>query len=217
MKLLIAEDDFTTCAMLEKALNKWGYEVITVSDGLAALKAMQKQDAPQLAILDWMMPGMDGPDLCKELRQQERQAPLYLILLTAMDQRSDIIKGLEAGADDYITKPYDKEELRARIYVGRRMINLQNELTKKEKLQGVLEMAGAVCHELNQPLQIVSGYAELLLMDIQADDPNKKLLTNIKSGIERIGNLTRKIMAITHYKSKPYLKDGKIVDINNAS
>ncbi len=95
------------------------------------------------------MPEMNGPELCQKLRTQERPAPLYLILLTSKSEREDIIEGLEVGADEYITKPYNNEELRARLKVGQRILELQSALIQKEKLQGVLEMAGAVCHELN--------------------------------------------------------------------
>ena len=218
MKILLAEDDFTSRTMLHAVLTKWGYEVTVTPDGEAALAAMQVVGAPQLAVLDWMMPGLDGLSLCRKLRTQERPEPLYLILLTSKDERGDIVQGLEAGADDYISKPFDNEELRARLNVGRRMITLQNELREKEKFQGVLEMAGAVCHELNQPLQSVSGFSELLLMDIETSDPNHKRLKNIMMGIERIGDLTRKIMKITRYRSKNYMNGkSRILDIDQAS
>ena len=160
---------------------------------------------------------MDGPTLCRKLREQKRKDMLYLILLISKDEREDILTGLEAGADEYISKPYDNGELRARVNVGKRMITLQNELREREKLQGVLEMAGAICHELNQPLQSVSGFSELLLMDMETGSPNYKMLKNIKTGIERIGDLTRKIMNITRYQSKPYLNESKIIDIEKAS
>jgi len=110
-----------------------------------------------------------------------------------------------------------REIRHARVNVGKRMITLQNELREREKLQGVLEMAGAICHELNQPLQSVSGFSELLLMDMETGSPNYKMLKNIKTGIERIGDLTRKIMNITRYQSKPYLNESKIIDIEKAS
>ena len=217
MKILIAEDDSTSRTMLEAVLSKWGYEVTCTSDGDEAYAAFQQCDTPQLAILDWEMPKMDGPTLCRKLRGQERKDPLYLILLTSRGESGDIVRGLEAGADDYIAKPYDNEELRARVNVGRRMITLQNELREREKFQGVLEMAGAVCHELNQPLQSVSGFSELILMDMEAGDPNYERLKNIKMGIERLGELTRRIMKITRYQSKPYIGRSKIIDIERAS
>lgn len=216
MKILIAEDDSTSRTMLEAVLIKWGYEVSCTSDGDEAYAAFQQCDTPQLAILDWMMPKMDGLTLCRKLRKQERKDPLYLILLTSRGESGDIVRGLEAGADDYIAKPYDNAELKARVDVGRRMLMLQNEMREREKLQGVLEMAGAVCHELNQPLQVVSGFAEILLLDVDTDDRKYKKLKTIKEGIDRIGELTRRIMKITRYQAKPYLK-GRIVDIHQAS
>ncbi|MBN2706034.1 MAG: response regulator [Deltaproteobacteria bacterium] len=216
MKILIAEDDITSQTMLYAILSKWGYEVSRTADGQKAFAALQETGSPQLAILDWEMPGLDGPSLCRQLRRQNREEPLYLILLTARDEPRDIVLGLEAGADDYIAKPYDRAELQARINVGIRLLNLQNELREQGKIQGVLEMAGAVCHEINQPLQTVLGFSELLLMDMDDSDPKYDLLNSIKSGIDRIGHLTHKIMNITHYQSKPYLA-GKIVDIEQAS
>jgi len=217
MKVLIAEDDFISRTILHAILTKWGFEVVAMADGGSAFKALQRPDAPQLALLDWMMPDMDGPDVCRELRKLKHHDPLYRILLTAKDERGDIVQGLEAGADDYIAKPYNNSELRARIQVGIRIIKLQSELREREKLQGVLEMAGAVCHELNQPLQSMSGYSELLLMDISEDDPKYQTLKKIKAQVDRVSALTRKIMNITRYQSKPYLGSSRIIDIDCAS
>jgi len=123
---------------------------------------------------------------------------------------------LEAGADDYLAKPFDIGELRARVNAGRRMILLQNELREREKLQGVLEMAGAVCHELNQPLQSVLSLTELLMMEVDPGDPNFIKIRTIKEGVDRIAELTRKIRRTAQYRSKPYLS-GRIIDIEGAS
>jgi phosphoserine phosphatase RsbU/P len=218
MKILIVEDDFTSRTMLQAVLAKWGYEVISTSDGEEAYTALQQHDAPQLVVLDWMMPKMDGPTLCQKLRNQKRESPLYLILLTSKGEYGDIVRGLDSGADDYIAKPYDNKELRARVDVGRRMIRLQNELRERDKLQVVLEMAGAVCHELNQPLQCVSGFSELLLMDLGENDPMYDTLKNIKIGIGRIGELTHKIMNISKYSAKGYMGGrSRIVDIDQSA
>ena len=218
MKILIAEDDLTSRSMLQEVLTKWGDEVVATADGKEAWTLMQQEKAPRLLILDWMMPGMDGPALCRKLRDQERAGALYIILLTSKNDRQDVIEGLETGADDYITKPYAIDELRARVNVGKRMLELQTRLREKEKLQGVLEMAGAVCHEINQPLQAVNGYTELLMMNLSENDPNYRRLTNIKDGVQRIGQLTRKIMGISRYRTKGYTGNkSTIVDIDNAS
>jgi len=218
MKILIAEDDLTSRMVLEAVLTKWGYEVTSTTNGDEAFAALQQSDAPQLAVLDWEMPGMDGAALCRKLRRQKSERPLYLILLTSRAESDDIVRGLEAGADDYVAKPYVNEELQARVNAGRRIIELQNQLRDREKLQGVLEMAGAVCHEINQPLQAVSGWAELLLMDMEQVDSNQEALSNIKEGMDRIGELTRKIMTISKYRTKEYM-DGKrmIIDIDQSS
>lgn len=213
MKVLVAEDSRSSRMMLESALAKWGYEVTAVGDGAQAWNALKDADAPNLAVLDWEMPGISGPDLCRKLREEERQDPLYLILLTSRNKPSDIAHGLESGADDYIAKPYNSAELKARVGAGRRLLTLQNQMREREKLQGVLEMAGAVCHELNQPLQIVLGFSEMLLAD---NDKNSDALNSIKKEIDRIGELTRRIMKITRYQAKPYLKS-RIIDIEQSS
>jgi phosphoserine phosphatase RsbU/P len=126
MRILIAEDDPVTARILEQLGRAWGYETMLVKEGPAALEELQKGGNPQLALLDWMMPGLDGPDVCRRVR--EAGGTSYLILLTAKTDRSDIVAGLDAGADDYLVKPFDPPELRARIKAGIRIIDLQTRL-----------------------------------------------------------------------------------------
>lgn len=128
MKILIAEDDPVSRNVLETFLKKWGYNVITTQDGAAAWRIMQQEDAPQMAILDWMMPDMDGIEVCREVRKREAEPYVYILLLTAKDQKQDVVEGIEAGADDYLTKPFDAGELRARLRAGRRILALQGAL-----------------------------------------------------------------------------------------
>jgi diguanylate cyclase (GGDEF)-like protein len=128
MKILIAEDDAVSRSVLEGFLTKWGYQVVATSDGGEALEALQGEDAPQLAILDWMMPGMDGVEVCREVRKRGSEPYVYILLLTARDQRRDVVEGIEAGADDYLTKPFDVGELRSRLRAGRRILGLQGAL-----------------------------------------------------------------------------------------
>lgn len=128
MKILIAEDDPVSRRLLEVTLRKWGYDVVVCADGSSAWQMLQQPDAPFLAILDWMMPGMDGVQVCREVRMRETEPYVYLILLTAKHQKNDVITGLEAGADDYIIKPFDANELRMRLRAGRRILDLQAEL-----------------------------------------------------------------------------------------
>lgn len=131
MKILIAEDDLVSRRVLEATLVKWGYDVVTCSDGAEAWQALQLKDAPKLAILDWMMPGMDGIEVCRKVREEENPEPTYIIILTAKDRGGDIVTGLQAGADDYVTKPFDREELRARVQVGVRIVGLQKSLADR--------------------------------------------------------------------------------------
>ncbi|HMD83227.1 MAG TPA: diguanylate cyclase [Terriglobia bacterium] len=128
MKVLIAEDDSISRRMLEAFLVKWGYEVLVATEGEEAWGILQANDAPRLAVLDWMMPGRDGIDICRSVRQRKGRPYVYILLLTARGQKQDIVEGLEAGADDYVTKPFDPYELRARLRAGRRIVELQEQL-----------------------------------------------------------------------------------------
>jgi len=131
MKVLVAEDQPVSRHILVANLRKWGYDVTAVEDGTRAWEALQAEKAPPLAILDWLMPGMDGIDICRQIRQSPRTRPIYLILLTARRGQEDKIQGLQAGADDYITKPFNREELRARVQVGIRVLELQGALAQR--------------------------------------------------------------------------------------
>ncbi len=118
MRVLIAEDSITSRTVLEIMLKKLQFEVVSTRNGDEAWAALQAEGVPKLAILDWRMPGMDGIEICRKVRSQETSDRKYIILLTALDQKNDIVMGLDAGADDYMTKPFDIEELHARIRVG---------------------------------------------------------------------------------------------------
>jgi two-component system cell cycle response regulator len=133
---LIAEDDPIFRRILESWFKKWDYHVTAVENGLDAWEVLQKDDAPQLAILDWMMPGMDGIELCRRIRSRDQGVYRYVLLLTAKDDKQDVVAGLEAGADDYLTKPFDVDELRARVRAGKRILDLQAALIRaKDDLQ----------------------------------------------------------------------------------
>jgi diguanylate cyclase (GGDEF)-like protein len=131
VKILIAEDDPVSSRVLSTTLIKWGHEVVATGNGLEAWQALQEDNAPQLAILDWMMPGMAGPEVCRKVRQEITTSPIYLILLTAMSRKQDLVEGLEAGADDYLTKPFDRHELRVRLQAGVRIVALQSSLRER--------------------------------------------------------------------------------------
>ena len=131
MRILIAEDDTTSRIVLAGVLKKSGFDVVETGDGAAAWAALQQPDAPALAILDWMMPELAGPEVVRRVRALPTDQPPYLIILTSKGEKADIIAGLEAGANDYLAKPFDAGELRARVEVGRRMVELQAMLAAK--------------------------------------------------------------------------------------
>ena len=141
MRILIAEDDATSRLLLTGVLQRWGYAVTAVSDGAAALAHLQQADAPKLALLDWMMPGLEGPEICRRLHATPTDTPAYLILLTAQDDKQRVVEGLEAGANDYISKPFDMAELQARLAVGKRVLDLQQALSQR-----VLDLQAAMAH-----------------------------------------------------------------------
>jgi len=149
MKVLIADDDLVTLRLLEVTLKSWGYEVCTATDGVEALRIIEEGARPEMALLDWQMPGRDGPEVCRNIRARPQGLPVYIILLTSLGGRQDIIQGLQSGADDYVTKPFDRDELRARLDVGRRIVELQLSLAARvqqleEALVRVKQLQGLV-------------------------------------------------------------------------
>jgi DNA-binding response OmpR family regulator len=153
MRVLIAEDNSTSRIALEMHLNQWGYEVVSAGDGAAAWGALQDPAAPRLAILDWMMPHMDGLEVCRRVRARPTSDPPYLILLTARGACDDIVAGLESGADEYLTKPVDPAELRARLLAGCRVLELRANLAARV---AELEAALARVKQLHGLLPICS-------------------------------------------------------------
>jgi DNA-binding response OmpR family regulator len=141
VRILIAEDERISCRLLESTLAGWGYEAVVTRNGLEAWEALQRENAPRLAILDWMMPEMDGLEVCRRVRHSDGAVPTYIILLTAKGTKEDIVEGLEGGANDYITKPFDRDELRARVQVGVQMIELHERLAER-----VAELEAALAH-----------------------------------------------------------------------
>ena len=131
MRILIAEDETVSRRVLKMTLESWGHEVVEARDGAVALQILQNDSPPKLAILDLSMPEMDGITVCKQVRQNSSATPVYIILLTANTRKELIVTGLEAGADDYVTKPFDTDELHARVKVGMRMLDLQLSLAQR--------------------------------------------------------------------------------------
>jgi len=128
MRILIADDDLVSCKMLKRTLESWDYSVVTAHDGTTALAILSGADAPKLAILDWVMPGLDGPEVIRRVRDRGKEPYTYAMLLTCRSRKDDLVEGMDAGADDYLSKPFDVHELRVRLRAGSRLIQLQHEL-----------------------------------------------------------------------------------------
>lgn len=128
MRILIADDELMSRRLLEKTLQRAGYEVTAVENGRLAMDALCKPEGPRLALLDWIMPELDGPGVCREVRKRKDQSYVYMILLTSKEKKEDVVAGLESGADDYLTKPFDPEELKARLRTGTRILDLEDRL-----------------------------------------------------------------------------------------
>jgi phosphoserine phosphatase RsbU/P len=133
MKVLVADDDLITRRLLESVLQTWGYEVCTAVNGEEALRTLTREDHPEMALIDWQMPIMDGPEVCRSARAALLSDSLHIILLTSVGGSQNIINGLRSGADDYVTKPFNRDELRARLDVGRRIVQLQHNLATRVK------------------------------------------------------------------------------------
>lgn len=140
MRILIAEDDIVSRKVLTSYLEKWGHEVVAVENGNDAIEILKSDNTPNFAILDWMMPEKDGTEVCQWIRRQDHGNFVYIILLTAKTESDDIISGLASGADDYITKPFNKDELKQRVKAGIRIIKLETELRSKiNQLENALQ------------------------------------------------------------------------------
>lgn len=139
-RILIAEDHHVSRHLLERNLQNWGFEVVSAEDGEAAAEILDAPGAPSIAVLDWMMPKLDGVEVCRRVRSRENRPYIYLLLLTAKSQKEEIAAGLDAGADDYVIKPFDPDELRARLKVGQRVVELERTLDKRvQDLQTALD------------------------------------------------------------------------------
>jgi len=173
MRVLIADDNhFYRCA-LRATLAEWGYDVTAVGDGEAAWDALRDEHAPKLAILDWMMPKADGLEVCRRLRAIPRREPTYVIVLTSRDGKANVVAALEAGADDYLTKPFDRDELAARLRVGRRIVGLQTSETIIYSFARAVEGKSAFTQGHSDR---VTRYALALADHLALPDPDKELL-----------------------------------------
>lgn len=218
MKVLIAEDDKNARMLLECMLVDWEYDVVVACDGNEAWELINAPDSPSLLILDWMMPGIDGVELCRRIRQVDDNVPKYIILLTAIGNKKATVWGLESGANDFITKPFDHNELRARVGVGKRVVKLQSalasnvkqlelEITNRkraeeerlkleaqiqqaQKFESLNVMAGSIAHNFNNLLTGVRGNLDLALSRLPTESPATKNIRAADKAANRAGKLS---------------------------
>ena len=196
MRILIADDDPSFRRVLEEILVNWGYDVEVAGNGEEAWQELRREGAPQLAILDWMMPEMDGLEVCRNVRQEMPEPYTYIILLTSQHLDEDLVLGMEAGADDYITKPLKADELRVRLNAGKRMLELQNELAARASdldatNRDLESFSYTVSNELLKSLMEI-GDSAYILRDFSCDNNVEKCRNDanlIYDKIKRLGGL----------------------------
>jgi two-component system, sensor histidine kinase and response regulator len=235
MKILIADDDATTRVLLRGVLEKWGYAVFEAASGPEAWEHFQSPDAALLAIIDWMMPGISGPELCRRLKGAGRTRIPYVILLTSRADLEDLIQGLDSGADDFMVKPCQNEELRARLNVGRRFILLQGQLReandrleqrvrhRTELIEGLLrqkeELLNYLSHDLKTPLTPLISLLPVLRAS-ESDPERREMLDLALEGARSIQAMVARVLELCHVggRSRPVIQGGiELRDLVNAA
>jgi CheY-like chemotaxis protein len=214
--VLVVDDEPVIRMILQRSLSSAGYRVLLAEDGESCLEILKREE-PEVLILDWILPNMDGMDVCRKVREDQLAKPPYIIVMTIIRGAKSRIHALNTGADDYTSKPIDVDELLARVRVGMRIETLKRQIARAEKLEGVMQMAGAVAHELSQPLTALMGLADLALMRMDASDQNYRHIAQIVELAQRLGDLVKKIGSIMKYETMDYVGHTKIVDIDKAS
>ena len=204
MKVLIADDDKISRKVLHQLLAAEGYEVLEALDGLQALEIFRRQTVPIIGIIDWLMPGLEGGEVCRQVRKMCAAYPHHLILLTVRDSQTDVVAGLQTGANDYVTKPFDPLELLARVKIGIQMVNLQKAVSDRVRQLEVANrelatFSRSVSHDLRSPLSAVEGLVELLLSNCDGvlDETNMQFLHDIQNSATRMRGTIEDLLALS--------------------
>lgn len=220
MRVLHADDDEIARALLGAVLTDLGHDVAIAEDGAAAWAAFQRAPAP-LVILDISMPVMDGLEVCRRIRAHPSGVETFVLVVTARDGREDLRRVLDAGADDYVTKPSSPENLRARLEIAAVRIaqndarrRTEAELARSRWLAGIGETTIAIEHEINNPLSALLGNAELLLMDRSLTPAQQEQLEIIQEQAARIAGVVRRLARLKNPESVEYLGDARMIDLS---
>lgn len=211
-KILVVEDEKDTRFILEKLLTRNNYEVATAINGEDALEIL-KNFSPKVILADWTMPVLDGLSLCNILKADEKLKTIYFIILTARSSLKDRIMGLDIGADDFLVKPVENQELLARIRSGIRIYNLQNELKNAEHSKAVVDLACTIGHKINNPLS--SLMLSLKSIENELRDENKSKLTDdlkvVKESVERINKFVQQLIYLKNPEVVDYINENKMI------
>jgi len=215
-KVLLVDDDTSARMILNRVLSKAGYKVREAKDGKEALE-ISREYQPDVMMIDWMMPEMDGEQLASRIKNDPDLRFTYIILLTARTDIKDRVRGLEAGADDYITKPAQHQEVLARVQSGMRVRELQNEIEQLTKKLSVVQLAATVGHELNNPLNVIYLALDLMRKSLKQKEYDKleKGIQLISETAERLKIIARKFVELKNPQSKDYVDHVKMIDLQN--
>jgi DNA-binding response OmpR family regulator len=214
--ILVVDDSRENIDLLKTVLEYKDYSVLSASSGEEAVR-IAGESLPDLVLMDVMMPGMDGVTACSILNSDKKTKGIPVIMLTAKNDPEDLRQGLEAGAVDYVKKPFVIIELLARVNTTLRLKEAQEKLVEQEKKIAIMELAGAAAHELNQPLTVINCQIKLLEEALERQIQPGREIGIINDSVKRMTEIIRKIGNITQYRTKDYLLGDKIIDLDEAS
>jgi DNA-binding response OmpR family regulator len=212
--ILVVEDDPMQQVILSKTLSTHGYEVVLTENGRTGLEKV-RSIRPRVLITDWMMPEMDGSELCRRIKQDSELRYTYVIILTAKEGSEAKLQGFDSGADDYLVKPFQFDELLARVRVGFRIRSLQEELAVLQHQLAIVELARTMGHEINNPLAILKGYLELAEIHLKKnpDETLQRQLALIKSAADKIQLVVERLQHIRKPANTEYIRGMNMVDL----
>jgi len=223
MRVLFADDDVVSRTLLAAVLTHVGHESCSASDGGEAWELFQSEPVP-LVILDLSMPVLDGLEVCRRIRAQAAGRETFVLVVTARDAREDLTEVLDAGADDYVSKPSSPENLQARLAIAERRIAQEEarraaeaELARARWLAGIGETTIALEHEINNPLSALLGHAELLLMDRALTDDQRRQLELVRAQAARIADIVRHLAKLKNPRSVEYPSGARMIDLSTST